>query len=438
MLRRDDPPADAIFMLFDRRGNSGAHAVLAYGLESTGAAGNYLARVYDPNRPADTTSAVVFDSTENEWEYDRFDPAWGGATGAFLADPIANYFFPALPTLARSAPGRERTGGGDPLGIYSTPGASVTLTDAQGRTSGYAGGTLVNGIPSAVPDIPVVGGLAPPRGFLVPDAGRYRLELADAPGSIQRASFVRGSETLAFSRTDAAVGQTDTIVFEPDGLLRVRNDDVATKLVGLTALVAGDTEDRLAGLDGLALAGPDSLRFRLDGGADLHVANPGPSKSYSLALRRARADGVVRFFAPTVELGAGAVHRVRPAWPTLGGPVPIDIDDDGDGTFDRTIEVANTVAAEPGVPAPALALHAPAPNPTDGATTLRYDLPAAGRVRLAVYDALGREVAVLVDGERPAGAHEAVLAAGRLAPGVYVVRLAAGRAVETRRLTVAR
>jgi hypothetical protein len=69
---------------------------------------------------------------------------------------------------------------------------------------------------------------------------------------------------------------------------------------------------------------------------------------------------------------------------------------------------------------------------------VRVDLPEPGRIRLAVLDALGREVAVLLDAERPAGAHAAPLDASRLAPGVYVVRLDSPGGVLTRRLTVAR
>jgi hypothetical protein len=125
----------------------------------------------------------------------------------------------------------------------------------------------------------------------------------------------------------------------------------------------------------------------------------------------------------------------------------VDVDLDGDGSPDEVLVLQNQpVAAEPGAPPSdaALALYPPSPNPMTGAATLRYDLPTAGRVRLAVYDALGREVAVLVDGDRPAGAHEAALNASALAPGTYVVRLAAGApalhgyATASQRFTVAR
>ncbi len=91
----------------------------------------------------------------------------------------------------------------------------------------------------------------------------------------------------------------------------------------------------------------------------------------------------------------------------------------------------------PGVPTET-ALRAPWPNPTTGGSVLSYDLAEAARVRLVVYDLLGREVAVLVDGSRPAGAHEVGFDASRLAPGLYVARLTAGTYATARRLTVTR
>ncbi|HLA63727.1 MAG TPA: T9SS type A sorting domain-containing protein, partial [Rhodothermales bacterium] len=98
--------------------------------------------------------------------------------------------------------------------------------------------------------------------------------------------------------------------------------------------------------------------------------------------------------------------------------------------------VTGTEGPAAGVPA-ALALEV-RPNPVRGRAAVRFGLPAAGTVRASVYDALGREVAVLLTGDRPAGWHEAALDASALAPGVYVVRLEAGGDARTQRLTVAR
>ena len=45
--------------------------------------------------------------------------------------------------------------------------------------------------------------------------------------------------------------------------------------------------------------------------------------------------------------------------------------------------------------------------------------------RISVYDALGREVAVLVDAEQQVGSYEAVFDGADLAPGTYIVRFEA-------------
>jgi len=63
------------------------------------------------------------------------------------------------------------------------------------------------------------------------------------------------------------------------------------------------------------------------------------------------------------------------------------------------------------------------PNPFNPQTTLRFTLPEEAHVRLTVYDVLGREIMVLVDGTRLAGTHEAHFDGSRLPSGIYVYRL---------------
>ncbi|HLT48364.1 MAG TPA: T9SS type A sorting domain-containing protein [Rubricoccaceae bacterium] len=79
-----------------------------------------------------------------------------------------------------------------------------------------------------------------------------------------------------------------------------------------------------------------------------------------------------------------------------------------------------------------------APNPLRGVAEMTYTLPAAARVRVAVYDVLGRAVAVLAEGAYAAGRHPLHLDASALAPGVYALRLSAGEEALTRRFTVVR
>src|SRR5690606_35163106 len=85
-----------------------------------------------------------------------------------------------------------------------------------------------------------------------------------------------------------------------------------------------------------------------------------------------------------------------------------------------------------------LALHAP--NPVAGAVPLAFTLPEGAAARLAVYDLLGREVAVLVDAALDAGRHTVPFAPDRsgLAAGVYLFRLTAGGQSAVRQVTVVR
>jgi alpha-amylase len=73
-----------------------------------------------------------------------------------------------------------------------------------------------------------------------------------------------------------------------------------------------------------------------------------------------------------------------------------------------------------GPPAPsAFALRPVYPNPFAGRTTVSFDLPEAGPVAVRVFDALGREVAVLSDEVMPAGTHTLDWDAADLPRGVY-------------------
>ena len=63
------------------------------------------------------------------------------------------------------------------------------------------------------------------------------------------------------------------------------------------------------------------------------------------------------------------------------------------------------------------------PNPFNPQTTLRITLSEEAHVRLTVYDVLGREITVLVEGTRLAGTHEARFDGSRLPSGLYVYRL---------------
>lgn len=78
------------------------------------------------------------------------------------------------------------------------------------------------------------------------------------------------------------------------------------------------------------------------------------------------------------------------------------------------------------------------PNPFNPTTVVSYQLPAVSDVRLIVYDLLGRDVAVLVNGKQVPGRYEVRFDASGLASGVYLYRLTAGGSVQTRKMLLVR
>jgi hypothetical protein len=71
------------------------------------------------------------------------------------------------------------------------------------------------------------------------------------------------------------------------------------------------------------------------------------------------------------------------------------------------------------------------PNPFNPSTEIHYSVSGTDHVKLAVYDVLGREVAVLVDEKKPGGTYTIRFDGTSLASGVYFYRLASGSFTRT-------
>ena len=76
------------------------------------------------------------------------------------------------------------------------------------------------------------------------------------------------------------------------------------------------------------------------------------------------------------------------------------------------------------------------PNPFNPTTTIQYEVPSTGSVRIVVIDLMGREVAVLVDQIQPAGRYSLPFDANQLSSGVYLYRLPSGDFSQSRVLIV--
>lgn len=104
-----------------------------------------------------------------------------------------------------------------------------------------------------------------------------------------------------------------------------------------------------------------------------------------------------------------------------------------DGSVIRSQDVSITV------PRATLALEQNIPNPFNPTTAIRFVLPEAGAVELAVFDVDGRHVITLARGQHAPGPHTVTwngrnAAGDAVATGVYFYRLSAGKSTLTRKM----
>ena len=100
------------------------------------------------------------------------------------------------------------------------------------------------------------------------------------------------------------------------------------------------------------------------------------------------------------------------------------------GTHPNSVDAVNIQ------PAPAARVQSlrSYPNPFNVSTTLLYSIPWEADVEWGVYDMLGREVSVLVDGRQEPGYYSVRFDGSDRASGVYLYRLTTERSVATKKL----
>ena len=74
------------------------------------------------------------------------------------------------------------------------------------------------------------------------------------------------------------------------------------------------------------------------------------------------------------------------------------------------------------------------PNPFNPATNISYTLANSGKVKLSVYDMLGRKITVLVDKDQNAGTYEVQFPGENLASGVYLYQLQSNNQLITKKM----
>ncbi len=76
------------------------------------------------------------------------------------------------------------------------------------------------------------------------------------------------------------------------------------------------------------------------------------------------------------------------------------------------------------------------PNPFNPSTTIRIQLPKEGDVSIKVFDMLGREVSVIINGFMKSGTYDITFDASTLASGTYFYRMQAGDFTDIKKMVV--
>ena len=78
------------------------------------------------------------------------------------------------------------------------------------------------------------------------------------------------------------------------------------------------------------------------------------------------------------------------------------------------------------------------PNPFNPSTTIQYSVPKSGNVSVKIFNALGEEVAKLVDEYQKAGTYKVNFNGENLSSGIYFYQLRAGNFIETNKMVILR
>ena len=78
------------------------------------------------------------------------------------------------------------------------------------------------------------------------------------------------------------------------------------------------------------------------------------------------------------------------------------------------------------------------PNPFNPTTTIRFSIKNKSNVRITILNAIGEEVAVVLNEEKEAGYHQVEFNATNLPSGVYFYQLRAGSFIDTKKMILLR
>jgi hypothetical protein len=345
----------------------------------------------------------------------------GGSSWAVAYDEGGHGLY-AVP-LSYSFGGRVLTGELTDAAYSTDRGGSYTQSVIPGQGTGVSAGA------DDFVALPV--GSSHPGRILM--AGRWGVSISDDGGATFRESGLYGA---TFGYVGEALGVVERSGGGYSAVMAGRISGQADSRVWVSEN-GGETWRP----DGGGVHIPEGPPFGVGGGA--HAVLPLGGQSAFVVLGRGtiyRTDDAGQTWeavgrAPEISEDVGLHAAVL----SLDGRLYVGLFDVGvaRGWVYRTAEVVT--ASEPSVPEPAedvlrVEVH---PNPADDTATVTITLRTPAEVRAVLYDALGRQAAVLVSGRFAAGRHEIALDGSGLLPGVYILEVGTGDGqVEAEKITL--
>ena len=208
----------------------------------------------------------------------------------------------------------------------------------------------------------------------------------------------------------------------------------------------------------VAINGPDTLMINqtaeysvtikggplVRAGTDIAVSS-GTLSPVSSDLRRDNSNGELTHTSPKAPSGNEVTFNFNYQAPASAGSVTLyangnsvnfngapDAGDMWNYAPNKIVAVVAVTGIENNAVAKDFNLNQNYPNPFNPSTIISYQIPVSGRVLLKVYDALGNEVATLVNQVQSAGNHQVEFNTQQttnnrqLSSGIYFYRLTAG------------
>lgn len=334
-----------------KRNGSGGHAISPYAVRRPTATTVEIA-AYDNNFP-NAERIVTIDTAANTWQYHAStNPTEPGSLYEGDAATFTLSLIPVGPRLTLPHPcvfcGNTAMDGGGrgSVQVSLTGRADLSIADGQGHITGHdATGALVSQIPGSATQRSRSADLW--QNEVEPTYSVPRDSPLDITLDGQRLTGMEPSEvlitgagfTLGVEGLQLDPGQKDHIVLQP-GLPDITYRASGTETPTLVLAFQQEGADYTIELRSSGVASGQNLRMVLElPGDTLRVSFDGSASasSFELYVQRQSETGTIEFKHSGVTGDAAAVLRVNfGAWVGDGSPLPVDIDDQGDGTFDST------------------------------------------------------------------------------------------------------